>query len=663
VIFLQFVNNIALLVLVSTLYSVLFSRLIRTRWRLNLFNGLFFGLSAIIAMLAPVEASSGLFFDSRTVILAVGSLFGGLQAAILAVILAAGYRIFIGGIGALTGVVTIVVSAGAGILFRNLIKSGRVKINGRSLLGFGIIVHVIVLILFILIPNSITLDFIVDLLLPYFFIMPLATVLIGLLIHSEEQFHLQQLKAAETKILLENTLNNLHDALFVIKPGTRLILECNQVVRNIFGYEPEELIGRTTEILHIDKQHFVDFATISNPNLLQDSKIQQEYPMRKQDGSVFPAEVTVSVMKNEAGEWINVVSVVRDITDRKNKEEQLRFQAKLINSVGEAVIAIDTEGKVIFWNRAAEEIYGWKQEEIIGEQIRGLLIPDEYQALADDVMSGFQAGLSWSGQFPAKRNSGETFPALFTSTPIIDDQDKLLGTIAVSRDISEKVQAEIALQEQTDQLRAMARNMAELQEKERKNITRELHDQVGQMLAALGVNLSVMAVEIADEHQARLKDSAELVEQINNRIRNLMEDLRPSILDNYGLSAALGWYFNRFMQRTGIKIITTLIDVGQRLPDDIKIAFFRITQEVFTNISKHSEAQNVFVSFNFRGEHLILEIRDDGSGFDPLNLDDGGLGLIHMRERAESVGADFKIHSSPEEGTVVMVSIAKESMQ
>lgn len=738
-------------------------------------------------MLAPVEAGPGIFIDSRTVILALGGLFGGLKASALAVILAAGYRIFVGGIGATIGIASILISAVLGIIFRYLVKSTKVTINRISLLALGFTVHVIVFLLFFLIPNFVATEFLHDLLIPYFVIMPLSTVLIGFLIQSEEQLHIDKLEATNAKIQLENTLNNLQDALFIIKPGSRSILGCNKAVEDVFGYHPKEMIGHTTEILHLDLKHFNDFAAITEPKLIHDSKIQVEYPMRKKNGAIFPAEITISILKNDIGEWINVVSVVRDISARLKRIEQLQFQSKLIHSVGEAVIAIDNDGKVSFWNQAAEEIYGWSRSEVIGKKIQGRLVPEDYQEKADSIMSEFQIGRGWQGQFKVKRKSGETFPAFFTSKPINGKNGELLGIITisrditkqqeaeaelllqaqlinsvaeaviatnkegivifwndaaqniygwtrdealgkeikslttpseghekaetvlnilkrglgwqgiftvqrkngeifpaqitnsiikgangeaigyigVSRDITEKVKTDIALKKQTEQLRAMALNISRLQENERKNITRELHDQVGQMLAALGINLSVLAGELDDEHLARLEDSQTLVEQINNHLRNLMEDLRPSILDNHGLTAALGWYFDRFMKRTGIKIHSTMMDIGHRLPDNVKIAFFRITQEVLTNILKHSEAKNVYVTFNIRGDNLILDIKDDGKGFDPQSIeeDEAGLGLIHMRERAESVEADLFIISTPEEGTLVQLSISSEVLK
>jgi signal transduction histidine kinase len=241
------------------------------------------------------------------------------------------------------------------------------------------------------------------------------------------------------------------------------------------------------------------------------------------------------------------------------------------------------------------------------------------------------------------------------------------GIIESMRDVTERVRAQEALQQYAERLRALSAQLAEVAEAERQRLARELHDQVGQNLTALGINLNIvrthMPVEAGDAIRSRLDDSLSLVEQTTERIRDVMADLRPSVLDDYGLVAALHWYGEQFARRTGIAVVVEGEEPLPRPATRVESALFRIAQEALTNVAKHAQATHVLVSVQGQGKILRLVVADDGIGFDSGVMagpgPDHGWGLLTMTERAEAVGGRCRIESLPGQGTRVSVEVAR----
>jgi len=237
----------------------------------------------------------------------------------------------------------------------------------------------------------------------------------------------------------------------------------------------------------------------------------------------------------------------------------------------------------------------------------------------------------------------------------------------------ERVQAEKALQRHARRLRALTVQLADVAEAERQRLARELHDQVGQNLTALGINLNILRAQMPEEAAAsvrsRLDDSLSLVEQTAERIRDVMADLRPPVLDDYGLVAALRWYGEQFTQRTHIACVVKGEELAPRLAARVENALFRITQEALTNVAKHAQATQVTVTVEVNNGTLRLVVADDGIGFDPSTTlrtspaymaePDGGhgWGLLTMSERAEAVGGRCRIESDPRRGARVIVEL------
>jgi two-component system sensor histidine kinase UhpB len=228
-------------------------------------------------------------------------------------------------------------------------------------------------------------------------------------------------------------------------------------------------------------------------------------------------------------------------------------------------------------------------------------------------------------------------------------------------DITEQKHTEGALRASAEQLTALSRRLVEVQEAERRKLSRELHDRVGQNLTALSINLDILRTKLAGseyaEHRARLSDSAALLESTVDSIEDVMAELRPPMLDDYGLLPALHWYAQDFSRRTGIEVLVSGKDGPERAAPEMEITLFRIAQEALTNVAKHSHASRVRIALEHVNGHCRMALRDDGIGIEGARRTRPGLGMVTMRERAQALGGKFDVRNVPGGGTHITIEI------
>ncbi|MEI8191541.1 MAG: response regulator [candidate division NC10 bacterium] len=228
-------------------------------------------------------------------------------------------------------------------------------------------------------------------------------------------------------------------------------------------------------------------------------------------------------------------------------------------------------------------------------------------------------------------------------------------------------EAEAELRRRHDEMHRLASRLAEVEEAERQRLARELHDQVGQNLTALGISLSIVRAQLPRGTEpaidARIEDLLALVEETTSRIRSVMGDLRPPVLDDYGLVAALGWYARQVSLRTGVPVEVAGDECAPRLLAPVESALFRIAQEALNNIAKHANATRVTIVFECHGAMARLVIADDGHGFAPseagVTEERPRWGLRIMRERADGVGGTCRVESRPGQGARVIVEVPR----
>jgi signal transduction histidine kinase len=222
------------------------------------------------------------------------------------------------------------------------------------------------------------------------------------------------------------------------------------------------------------------------------------------------------------------------------------------------------------------------------------------------------------------------------------------------------------IRDQNEKLQAahVSRRMVEVQEAERREVANHLHDLVGQKLAALGINLTIIKDQLSPGQTAqigRLEDSLRAVEETTEGIRDVMAELRPAVLDDFGLAPALRWYADQFTKRSGVA--TSVVEEGpvRRLPPTAEHVLFRMTQNALANVAKHANADRVAVTLRTTARSTCLIVADNGDGFDPAAVQqptrNHGWGLMIMRERAASIGARLSIDSAPGHGARIIVTM------
>jgi signal transduction histidine kinase len=249
---------------------------------------------------------------------------------------------------------------------------------------------------------------------------------------------------------------------------------------------------------------------------------------------------------------------------------------------------------------------------------------------------------------------------------ILNEMGEAIRLVGTAQDVTELRKAEQALQEYAARLQALSRRVLEVQEEERRRLARELHDEIGQVLGAVSIHLHGLKSATPDLAWPRIDECLGIVDGAIQQVRNLALDLRPSMLDDLGLAAALRWLVDHQAQPAGLVAHFAAESSGMPLPPDLGIACYRIVQEALTNVVRHARARQVWVELRQDEAEVHLVIRDDGIGFDLTEARrraarGQSLGLLGIRERTELLGGQSAIESKPGHGTAIRVQFPVKS--
>ena len=338
-----------------------------------------------------------------------------------------------------------------------------------------------------------------------------------------------------------------------------------------------------------------------------------------------------------------------------------RFANAIMESMPGIVYFYDRAGRFRRWNRNFLDVSGYSAQEVEHMHPLDFFDVGHQQLLKERIETVFERGEE-SVEAPFRTKSGRTLPYLFTGRRLrYSGEDFLIG---VGIDISQRKAAEEALDAQLARLQSLSRQVLEIQETERNALGRELHDSVAQDIGAVSLNLTIVRSLLGEPLEPsvaqRLDDSEKLLEDAAQRLRDVMLELRPPGLDEFGLIAALGEHAQRVARRAGFKVTVHGTEPQPRLSPTVAIALFRIAQEALNNTVKHARARHVEIRLETGSDSATVTIRDDGMGFDPTARaarGDGGMGMLTMAERAESIGAHCRVHSAPGAGTCVSVTL------
>jgi len=381
-----------------------------------------------------------------------------------------------------------------------------------------------------------------------------------------------------------------------------------------------------------------------------------EYRVRHRDGTVLHLEATTTI--NLEGGDLMVRGVVRDVSERKRGEESLRQSEeryrRLFEMESDTVQMVDSETcRFIDFNGAALRMYGYSMEEYMRLRLSDLSAEPEktFQSLQDEETL---VPLRWH-----RKKDGTVFPVEIAGS-FFEYHGRKVHVSAI-RDISERVRSEERLCELNRQLRTLGEHLQNVQEQERMALARDFHDDIGQGLTLLKFDLEWIARRLpADcgETAERLREMRACIGQLTASVQRIAADLRPPMLDNIGLPAALEWQVNEFGKRTGLECFVILNDDIVLADRNAASAVMRIVQEALTNVARHARATEICVSLCRDGGNLQLEISDNGCGITAEQAaSHKAYGMMSMQERARLCRGTLAISSSPGGGTTLNLTV------
>lgn len=477
-----------------------------------------------------------------------------------------------------------------------------------------------------------------------------------------------KLQAAGTQLgLMDFALNHVYEAVYLSDAGNRIIY-ANQEACRALGYRREELLAM--DISDID----ADAAPANPASIEQDGKVSAtpsaERHHRTKEGRIFPVEI-LSAGFEYLGRPV-AIALVRDITERRQAEAALRARAELEQRLSAMAASVpgfiftirvgpDGHTSVPYASAGVEDLFGLSPEEIRDDAdvLRNRYHPDDLPRLlalmkeTERTLAPFHIDIRI-----ANRDNGPSWIEI-RSVPH-RQPDGGTEWHGIMLDITARKQAECELEESRAQLRGLAARTEEAREEERKRIAREVHDELGQILTGLQLNVTMLA-DLCPGDAAPLpelkQDTLNLTAQALSVARNVVAQLRPAALD-MGIVVALEWLADNFASNTGIPCTAHIENSALQLDESRAIALLRIVQESLTNVARHAQAKQVDISLDKgANDYFVLKISDNGVGFDSSAKKPASFGLLGIRERAFLLGGTASIDSRPGKGTRIEVRV------
>ncbi len=334
---------------------------------------------------------------------------------------------------------------------------------------------------------------------------------------------------------------------------------------------------------------------------------------------------------------------------------------ELVNLLPQTVYEMDISGKFRFTNQHGFASFGYNQQDIHnGINFTQLFVPEDRERLQHNITKILKGKTVTGNEYTALRKDGTTFQVLIYSSAItVDNQPSGLRGVVI--DITDRKQVEDALKDSRDQFRNLSAHLQSVREEERSYIAREIHDELGQSLTALKMDLIWLSKKLTDDQKdlrQKIQTMFDLIDLTITTVRRISTDLRPGLLDDLGLTAALEWYGEDFEKRTGIKCNLDINPAEIEIAQDQSIAIFRIFQETLTNVARHARATRVDTNLRIENHTLRMLIQDNGIGIRDEQVNDPkNLGLVGLRERVFPWSGKIEITGIKNKGTTVRIEI------
>lgn len=466
---------------------------------------------------------------------------------------------------------------------------------------------------------------------------------------------------------LRNIFDGLGPDMFVGLLSTEgVVLEANQQALAAAGLKPEDVLGKPVE-----ETYWFSYSEDSKRQMraavtraARGEPSRYDVQIRVTENQFIPLDFSVQPFRDTTGRVTLLVPSAIVITERKLAEQALRESEERLRLALDAAhmgtFDWDVPGNRITWSRWHDELWGFKPGEFSGtyEAFAQRVHPDDLPGINAEVERCVAAREPFAHEFRVVWPDGSVHWITGRGEFTFNEAGAAVRMHGAVVEITERKQAEAALLENARELETLSRRLLSAQEDERRHIARELHDELGQALTAIKINLQARgrfeghSLEDLDAENIRVVDGA------LQQVRQLALTLRPSMLDDLGLGSALRWMADQQAGRGGLAIHVGADFPDTRLAPELETACFRIAQEALTNIVRHAQARSATIELRHEGDRLVMTVQDDGRGFDVAAMRararaGGSMGLLGMQERAVLCGGNLAIESSPERGTML----------
>ncbi len=462
--------------------------------------------------------------------------------------------------------------------------------------------------------------------------------------------------ARSAHLMLEKTFASLEEIIIVQDPHNKIILQVNSACQRILGYSPIELIGSTTRCLFNTEEEYENLGQMIVASIKKTGSFHTEIPIRTKDGGQILVEMSINDIRDDSNFSVGFVGSLHDITQRREAENALRASEArykaLFKNMNEGIAVIGFQGteegeaeiQFLEANPAFLQLLDLSRKDIAATRLKDIFSEDE---------------ATWAERYRRVAMYGESLEFQEYYRPLGKDftvmafcpEPGKFGMLLL--DITEQKRAEKALRDYADRLQALSRRLLNIQEDERRHLGRELHDEIGQGLTGLKYTIEASIERMPDSERSVMNLSLKMVNDLILLVRELSLNLRPPMLDDFGLVPALVWLCDRCRQFSGLEILLEQAGLEARLPSDVETGAYRIVQEALTNIIRHAETQQATVRIWKGSSRISLQILDMGKGFDVTGTIAAAqsAGLSGILERARLLNGDIQIESNPGAGT------------
>jgi PAS domain S-box-containing protein len=455
---------------------------------------------------------------------------------------------------------------------------------------------------------------------------------------------------------------------------TQRVVVFNAAAEQVFGHPRDAVIGRSLDMLIPEpvraahRRHIERFGATGVTARRMGASLLTGL---RANGEVFPIEASIAQHNNDGRKFYT--AIVRDVSDRGRAATLLeRSEARLrgiLDSAMDAIITTDETQRIVLFNNAAESMFGYSRDEALGAPL-AMVIPERFRHAHEQHVAGFgQTGTTSrrmggsSRIVKGLRRSGEEFPIDASISQVLEDGKRYYTVIL--RDVTSRVEAEEALRRSKDELQELGAAAHLTREQEKSRIARELHDELGQLLTMLQMDVAWCKERQPTNNAAfvaKLDRMETLLKSTIAATRRIASDLRPLMLDDLGLVPSLEWLVENFSQRTNIACELSIAEGDLGLTTPQATAIFRIVQESLTNIAKHAHAKHADITIEREDAALVVRVEDDGCGFAmDAPRKPQSFGLFGLRERASLIGAQVTVTSAPSQGTTVELRVPQRS--